>query len=750
MKESNSVPPNRLELLKHSDWARGLAHALVRDHAVADDIAQDALVLALERPAQVDPKSWLAGAVRNLVAQRRRKEARRGRREREASKVERVQDHTTMLGEVEAQSRLADHVMALDERNRDVLLWRYFRGETPRAIAAREGRSVAAVSHQLTRAHGALRQRLEANGGQSAWLGALAPLLGDKTGKLKAATATTSSVGIGSLAPLMLMGGKGILVVGLLGCAWFGLRGSLVPNTVPSALAMGASEDELEPYGGRVVSAEPSEIADITASRAALGVPMETTAPRQSVVGTVRLGAELLAGDGSPVSDATLVLTGGNGVSLASATDESGHVHWDNAPTGVALEVDMELNGQRWPDPIARLRLEPGQDCEVSWTVHLKSAIRGVAVDEEGAPLAGLLLHLLEGKEAEPRLSTLYSEDDWFGGVITDEDGGFVLPPQLAGRYRLFPCRTGSDWSEHTLRADGSVHSVEGDEWYSSRQVVAPYEVVFDVPFNVPIADVTATFYAGGKIRGQIVTASGGSAIAGVAIVVVNRVGTNQWLDVTSDASGAFTTLPLPPGPYELAAFRGPDGWCPGEPLAVESGATEVELPLVEAAAVQIRVEFAAGVEPVAGTLVIAPPADGLEFHHRRRHALSIDQSVVDETTLTPGEYGVFFLSENGTCAGSLAPMDLGTGRFPGGLVVSVVPAAEIVLKNTSEDTVARLSYCIHGMQYDVESIDPGEEEGVFGPPGATTLVTTGDGRKGKKIISLEAISGQTTVVDWE
>ena len=84
----NTTTAHSLEqLLPHEDFVRRLALRLVRDAAEADDVVQEALVLAWRSPPR-DPaalRTWLAVVVRRLVTRRgQQAKARTAREERAA------------------------------------------------------------------------------------------------------------------------------------------------------------------------------------------------------------------------------------------------------------------------------------------------------------------------------------------------------------------------------------------------------------------------------------------------------------------------------------------------------------------------------------------------------------------------------------------------------------------------------------------------------------------------------------------
>ena len=118
------------QLLAEMDWVRRLARAIVRDAALADDIAQEAWLVANEhRPDEDRPlRPWLARVVSTLARTRRRGAYRREQREL-ASDTERATPRPDELVErVELQRVVAAEVLALAEPQRSTVLLHYFEG----------------------------------------------------------------------------------------------------------------------------------------------------------------------------------------------------------------------------------------------------------------------------------------------------------------------------------------------------------------------------------------------------------------------------------------------------------------------------------------------------------------------------------------------------------------------------------------------------------------------------------------------
>ncbi len=184
---SNAVPSPE-ELLTELRFAQRIALHLVRDHHLADEVAQEAVMAALDRPdvAAQKKRAWIAGVVRNLVDNRGR-EARR-RTQREARYAQDTIDAGGHVAENAAQealqrgeqkARVAGAVMGLPEPYRTVVVLRYMEELSPPEVAAELGRPVETVKTQLRRGMAKLRDDLDAQSGGdgSSWALALLPLV---------------------------------------------------------------------------------------------------------------------------------------------------------------------------------------------------------------------------------------------------------------------------------------------------------------------------------------------------------------------------------------------------------------------------------------------------------------------------------------------------------------------------------------------------------------------------------------------
>jgi RNA polymerase sigma-70 factor, ECF subfamily len=151
---------------QHQARLRASIRALgVRAEAV-DDIAQDTLLLAWEKLAEFSPDgdfgAWVGEIARRLIANERRKDARRSRLlagevtdllMRMASEA----DRTVVAAEkADEFAVLRSCLEQLPPHGRDVIRLRYFENQSPGAIASHLGRPSEAVRQLLLR----LRRKL--------------------------------------------------------------------------------------------------------------------------------------------------------------------------------------------------------------------------------------------------------------------------------------------------------------------------------------------------------------------------------------------------------------------------------------------------------------------------------------------------------------------------------------------------------------------------------------------------------------
>lgn len=155
-----------------------LARALVRDDALAADVAQDALVAALEqRPATPTTgalRGWLRTVTRRFAVAARRAQAERRRREQHAARLEPGDADARAHEQLRLHRALGAAVEALPEPYRAAVALRYLDDLPPRAIARRLGVTAEVARQRVHRGLLLLRQRFDReHGGRAGWAGPL-------------------------------------------------------------------------------------------------------------------------------------------------------------------------------------------------------------------------------------------------------------------------------------------------------------------------------------------------------------------------------------------------------------------------------------------------------------------------------------------------------------------------------------------------------------------------------------------------
>lgn len=192
--------PSIEELSRHQAFLQWLARDLVRDPATADDLVQETCIAFARRRHEVDePRSWLAGVLRNLSRQHLRSRRRRERRESLASPPTGVTPAEDVLATEELRQQLVNAVVALGEPYSSALFHRYWDELTPTEIADRTNLPLETVKTRLRRGLALLRERLDREfGGRREWTAAFLAI-GTRSGPAAPAAPGMPPIGWGGL-----------------------------------------------------------------------------------------------------------------------------------------------------------------------------------------------------------------------------------------------------------------------------------------------------------------------------------------------------------------------------------------------------------------------------------------------------------------------------------------------------------------------------------------------------------------------
>ncbi|MEM1450110.1 MAG: RNA polymerase sigma factor [Planctomycetota bacterium] len=394
------LDPNRLAA--HTEWLRGLARRLIRDADAAEDIVQDTLVAALERPPQgagTDGglRAWLGAVAQNLARMRRRSDGRRFARESDyaAGRERSAPPSSDVVARATEGRRLIDAVLALDEPYRRAVLLAYQERLPAKEIAARTGVTPDAARKRVSRGLAQLRSRLGASddGTGRSWLAGLAVLAQEP--QIAAPLGAAAWAG-GSIMSMKLIGTAAacgaLLVLGL-------VLATSEPSGGPQrdVARIESVTEDLQLVEADAASSAPATREEIVGAE---GSADRTGAAVASAARRVR--GRFVLGDGrTPVAGATLRAPEGNRArsisepsgTVLGETDEQGRFELTLEPGDTAFH----LGGGLWaehPD-VYDVHVDPD---EIPVSAANELEIRTVALGTvlvkartvEGAPLPGV------------------------------------------------------------------------------------------------------------------------------------------------------------------------------------------------------------------------------------------------------------------------------------------------------------------------------------------------------------------------
>jgi RNA polymerase sigma-70 factor (ECF subfamily) len=159
--------PNPEALLEHVGFLRAIALGLLRNEADAEDVVQQTLVAAMEKPPADDRnlKGWLGAVARNFALMQFRSRKRRHEREAKVARAEGGPSTADITERLEMEKRVVDAVATLEEPFRTTLILRYYDNLSPKQIAAHLGIPDATVRTRLKRGLDKMRGDLEKRSG---------------------------------------------------------------------------------------------------------------------------------------------------------------------------------------------------------------------------------------------------------------------------------------------------------------------------------------------------------------------------------------------------------------------------------------------------------------------------------------------------------------------------------------------------------------------------------------------------------
>ncbi len=412
MNDGREIPV--AELLAHRGWMRALARGLVDDEALAEDLVQESLLRAVERPPLRSGAlgSWLRTVLGRLAIRAREEGRTRARHELAAARPERSDSTPAeVLERVELQGELVNLVLALEEPYRSSVLLRYFQDWSTREIALRQGVDATTVRWRLRKAIERLRERLDrVHGSRAAWCAALAPLLWVGRG---AEAGTPSSIFMAArwvLSGVAIMKFKSLVIAFILTLVL--LLGFLIhfardPGALPEAPLASAPPAVQAPELAPPPMLPPAHAPSPPEARAE---PDSVPAPRG---GAAILGLVTDAESGEPIPRAVVRVRGS---SARAAAGEDGAYRLEGLPAG---EHYLVAAAEGHAEEHARAHLEEEEEFLQDFILEAAVELLVTVVDGQGGPLPGV-----EVTPAQPN-------GDYFRGEgttrLSDREGKAVL-----------------------------------------------------------------------------------------------------------------------------------------------------------------------------------------------------------------------------------------------------------------------------------------------------------------------------------
>lgn len=370
-------------LLAHAGWLRRLALRLVGDADVADDLVQETWIAAARRsPDERESlRPWLAKVLRDAFRMRARSEGRRAAREHAATIAAPAGDEAPtpemLVARAEAQRRLVDLVLRLEEPYRGTLLLHFNEGMSLADIARAQGVPAGTVRWRLKAALDQLRAWLDETGDRKQWV---VTLLALPKGALVAQK--SSKVVIALVLLLLLVGG---------GALFLWTRGDGAKKKSANAGERGGAAGGGVGVGGPSTTGGGSHVAGTE-----LPIPAWLA---QRDVKPRRIAGRVVLADGSPVNGAAVELasiatTGGIAVPARVTTNAAGEFDfgWRAALTYAVTAMAAGKTGATQAVDLRDPTTAPPPDKLVLELGPCDHAVFGTVRDASGGPIEGARL----------------------------------------------------------------------------------------------------------------------------------------------------------------------------------------------------------------------------------------------------------------------------------------------------------------------------------------------------------------------
>lgn len=534
-------------LLQHAGFVRRLARRLLRDDALAEDVAQETWIAALARGprsateigGERGVRAFLGQTAKRIALRSIHRRRHREDRERSVARPELAREGPSSEEESalrrETLERVQGALLGMEEPFRETLLLHFYEQLAPGEISRRLGVPRDTVYSRIRRGLEHLRSRLarDLDDRGSNWsLGLLVlargadgtgPYLGNPVpGGAALATLGTGSLGLGATlmsTPMKLAAGFVLLGLGAL-CWWR-------PPGILADLGTSRVAEESRVGPGTPRDPEDSEPGDRRVAEAPVEAPARAETPATSTgPATGRLVLEVLYRDtGLPAVGRRFDLLEWNRSNPGLharllETDAHGTAEADDLVPGAVLIYDR-IGGS------TRAEILAGEETLLQHEVPRGIDLEGTVVDSDGHPVPG----------ARIWLSEYGSEDE--GSIVAQGDGQGRFELRCVGPHRSIGALAEGF-------APTRLHGIDGNP--GDR-----LEITLSLPgpggwIEGFVGSLDGTPLGGIEVR-AVATGTGGAPVANPDGV---RLGRTCPGAAVSDATGRFELDSLPVGPIRI------------------------------------------------------------------------------------------------------------------------------------------------------------------------------------------------------
>lgn len=428
---------NTESLMANADFVRNLARSLVYDEHHADDVTQEAWIVAMHNKPSKEKatRSWLYSVVRNISYKLLRSEGRRTLYEQAAPRPCETPSPEQILERKRIRVLLMKSVISLRDPYRSVIMLRFYENLPPREISRHLDIPVESVKTQIKRGLNMLRDNLDGhyNGSREKWSMILLPVAGIGT---NGSSAFSDAIG----APVSTDAGWGLKLCVSSLC----VIGAAV--VLYMTLYSGMSDEPLMNDSGSALL--PQEVVGTDQTRVVDNIP---TLPSGDSSGKERTS--------EPVSD--------NSFMGSDLSDSKTRRHVNSVNDGFPLSPAEEESQRTIYNSFGSERDGWNYNHEFGWTVAGDDVPGQYGVEQAlafDASISGVVSDIWMAVWCVPNAP---GADEVRVRLTSNEDGRPPGPDDVIEEWILTDFETWADWSTpHHLKGKGTSRIEEGKSYW--------------------------------------------------------------------------------------------------------------------------------------------------------------------------------------------------------------------------------------------------------------------------------------------